>query len=296
MKISVIITTHNRVVLLREAIESVLHQEPCEADLELIVVDDASTDDTPTVAMSYPSVRYVWARQGTCSGSRNVGIEHARGEWIAFLDDDDVWLPHKLKQCCALIAAQPEARFVFSAAVICDYHLRRGALWSGPALRDSDAYNAFLNDIPSPSTVIVHRDVFDGVGVFDTSVPRAEDRDLWFRLLLKGFAVAAVTEPLVLYRTREKENGGIIYNSFMDTMKVFQRYFAPGTARRPPWKRRQQVLWRLRGWYAHQMMAAAAQARKDENGVQAVDYRRIAFAISPFHTSKAVVRQAMKAL
>jgi len=99
MTITTIITTHNRSAWLRQAVESVLAQEPCGAEVELIVVDDNSSDDTPAVAAAYPSVRYLRTKKGKASGSREVGIARASGEWIAFLDDDDAWLPQKLRVC-----------------------------------------------------------------------------------------------------------------------------------------------------------------------------------------------------
>lgn len=97
--ISVIIPTFNRAHLLRRAIDSVLSQS--YQDVELIVVDDASTDNTATCVRSYtdPRIRYVRleTNQGACV-ARNVGVQHAQGEWIAFQDSDDEWLPTKLER------------------------------------------------------------------------------------------------------------------------------------------------------------------------------------------------------
>lgn len=292
MKISVIITTHNRATLLAEAIESALGQEPCGAEVEIIVVDDASTDDTAAVVASYPSLRYVWTRQGTCGGSRNAGIVEAQGEWIAILDDDDVWLPHKLKRCCEVIADHPRARMIFSGTQICDYQLKpaRDWVWRGPELAiKKNAYEAFLDDLPAPSTVLLHRDIFDTVGLFATYAPRAEDRDMWFRLLLAGYQCAATPEPLILYRERERIDGEVWRKAFADTMTVLRRYFAPDKPR-PPWRRRQQVLWRTRAFYALWLMDAGRQALRERRWLAAARYYCIAAGMSPPRVARSAIK------
>jgi len=99
--ISVIIPTYNRAALLRRAIDSVYAQEGVGElfDVEVLVIDDGSTDTTPTVASSYEGLRYIRpsTNKGT-SGARNVGLDAAVGEYVAFLDDDDSWLPWKLRR------------------------------------------------------------------------------------------------------------------------------------------------------------------------------------------------------
>jgi glycosyltransferase involved in cell wall biosynthesis len=293
--ISVIIITRNRAVLLRQAIESVLRQEPCGAPVELIVVDDSSTDDTSAVVASYPAARYVHTRQGTCGGSRNVGVEHARGDWIAFLDDDDVWLPARLKRCCDVIKARPTVTLVGSAAIICDYDLRHRSLWKGPDLQRTNAYHAFFEELFAPSTVFMHRSIFEKVGRFQTHT-RADDRDMWLRAALNGFECASVPEPLVLYRLgvstgRWREQGDRqIRGDYVDTMAVLRRYLARRDGRRPHWWRRQRILWRARGWYSHLCMTAAREADEAGDRTMAWRLRRTAIAMSPLHAVRNWVR------
>jgi len=291
VKISTIITTHNRSAWLRQAIESVLAQEPCGAEVELIVVDDDSSDDTPAVVASYPSVRYLRTKQGKASGSREVGIARASGEWIAFLDDDDAWLPHKLKECCRVMRERPEARFITSAAIICDHELRpAGGAWLGPDLNgDRDAYDAFLTAPVSPSVVVMHRDVLVAVGLFDPSLFRADDFDLWLRVASSGVRCASTDEPLVLYREREWQDGRLIHRSYRETVAVLRRSFAPGNPWRPSWRRRRDVYRHYRGWYTHRVMQAAREARERREEALAARLRSTAFNMSPLHAAKSLL-------
>ncbi len=292
VKISTIITTHNRAAWLRQAIESVLAQEPCGAEVELIVVDDDSSDDTPAVVASYPSVRYLRTKQGKASGSREVGIARASGEWIAFLDDDDAWLPHKLKECCRVMRAHPEARFITSAAIICDHELRpAGGVWLGPDLNgDRSAYDAFLTVPVSPSVVVMRRDVLATVGLFDSSLSRADDFDLWLRVASSGVRCASTDEALILYREREWQDGWLLHRSYRETVAVLRRSFAPGNPWRPSWRRRRDVYRHYRGWYTHWVMQAAREARERREEVLAARLRRTAFNMSPLHAAKGLLR------
>lgn len=291
MKMSVVIPTHNRSALLRQAIESVLEQELDEIEVEVIVVDDDSTDDTAAVVAAYPSVRYVHTRQGQAGGSRNVGIACAQGEWVAFLDDDDVWLPHKLAACRRLIRDNPDARFVYSAATICDHELHpTGGVWIGPDLtRGRTTLDAFLAAVISASVVVMRRELFAEFGGFDTSIPRAEDLDVWLRVAAAGVQCAATTEPLVLYRQRERRDGDLDYKSYRDTMTVLRRYFARDSKSRPSWRRRQQTYLHYRGWYAYRLVVAAREARREGRRAQALRLLRTAFGISPVHAAKTLL-------
>ncbi len=295
MKVSAIVTTHNRSAWLRQAIESVLAQEPCGADVELIVVDDNSSDDTPAVVASYPSVLYLRTKQGRASASREVGIARASGEWIAFLDDDDAWLPQKLRVCTRVMREQPEARFIFSVAIICDHELRpAGGLWPGPDLSGGrSAYDAFLTVPVSPSVVLIHRDVLDTVGLFDPALARADDFDLWLRIASSGVRCASIDEPLVLYRERERQDGKILARSYYETMSVLRRSFAPGAPWRPSWRRRQEVYRHYQGWYTHRVMQAARQARGAREETLAARLRSTAFNMSPLHATKSLLTDGL---
>lgn len=201
--ISVVIPTHQRAdLLLGRALPSVLAQS--RAPSEVIVVDDGSTDGTAgRVAAAHPPgssppVRLLRLekRRGP-SAARNLGIAAARGEWIAFLDSDDEWRPLKLERQLAALARQPQARICHS-----DETWIRGGRRVNPRRRHAKAGGwIFRRCLPlcviSPSAVVIHRSVFDDVGLFDEELPACEDYDLWLRITPR-FPVLFVAEPLVV--------------------------------------------------------------------------------------------------
>lgn len=129
-RISVVIPTYNRALLLREAIDSALRQT--WTDLEIIVVDDGSTDSTPEVARAYADkIVYQRQRNRGVNAARNAAIDLATGEFIALLDSDDVWLSHAMSLLCSLLGRFPDSGFAYGDFLV----LRAGAPPSGPGLR-----------------------------------------------------------------------------------------------------------------------------------------------------------------
>src|SRR5512145_720054 len=119
--ISAIIPTHNRAAFLREAVDSVLQQ--AAGDFELIVVDDGSTDETENLCAGYGErLRYFRQSHRGVSAARNLGMQHARGALIAFLDSDDLWTPHKLARQTEWMAAHPSVSLCYTNEI----WIRRG--------------------------------------------------------------------------------------------------------------------------------------------------------------------------
>ncbi len=179
--VSVIIPTHNRAELVGRAISSVLAQSrPAE---EVLVVDDGSTDATAErVAGRFPGVRYQAIAHRGVSGARNVGIRDAGGDWLAFLDSDDEWLPAKLEEQLAALDAEPEVRICHTDEI----WIRNGRRVNPRRCHAKHGGFIFRHCLPrcaiSPSSVVVHRSVFARVGFFDESLPACEDYDLWLRI------------------------------------------------------------------------------------------------------------------
>ena len=179
--VSVIIPSYNREAVLGRAIESVLRQTL--APEEVIVVDDGSSDGTAgLVRRDFPQCRYLVQQNRGVSAARNLGIATATGTWLAFLDSDDEWLPGKLE-------AQYQALQQSSGCRLChteEIWIRNGKRVNAMRKHGKSGGWIYQRCLPlcviSPSSVVIHRDVFRSYGGFDESLPACEDYDLWLRI------------------------------------------------------------------------------------------------------------------
>jgi glycosyltransferase involved in cell wall biosynthesis len=196
--ISVIIPTHNRGWIVKEAIDSVLAQD--FTDYELIVVDDGSTDKTPDLLDLYEK-KIVVVRQKNkgVSAARNKGIATAAGRWIAFLDSDDLWMPKKLSTQVGFFRSHPDA-------LVCqteEIWIRNGVRVNPK--RRHQKYSGMIFErslelcLVSPSAVMIDRGLFDIVGLFDENLPTCEDYDLWLRISSR-YPVFLIDCPLIIKR------------------------------------------------------------------------------------------------
>jgi glycosyltransferase involved in cell wall biosynthesis len=179
--VSVIIPSHDRAQVLCRALDSVLTQTVPAA--EIIVVDDGSTDNTAAlVAQRYPQVSYLYQPNQGVSKARNSGVEESRGEWLAFLDSDDEWLPEKLEKQMAALQQQPHYRLCHTDEI----WIRNGKRVNPMDKHAKSGGFIFENCLPlcaiSPSSVLIKRDLFEQTGGFDEQLPACEDYDLWLRI------------------------------------------------------------------------------------------------------------------
>ena len=189
-----IIAVYNGAALIRRAIDSVLAQT--RAVDETIVVDDGSTDSTRDVVSSYGDrVRYIYQPNGGVAAARNTGVRSATTEWVAFLDHDDEWLPHKIERQLQLLTANPQAAMCYSAFWCHGLHgtqrlehLPKETLH--PTIR-------FRNPFP-PSVALFRRSQVLAIGGFDDHLKGAEDWDFHARFLAVNQAIDS-PEPLVNY-------------------------------------------------------------------------------------------------
>jgi len=195
--VSVVIPSFNRASLLKEAIDSVLAQD--FDDFELIVVDDGSTDGTPELLQSYANICVVPQDRRGVSAARNAGIRQASGDFLAFLDSDDLWLSKKLSAQVAFFKAHPEA-------VICqtqEIWIRSGVRVNPKRRHRKHSGMIFERSVElclvSPSAVMLKRGLLDEVGWFDESLPACEDYDLWLRIAWR-FPIHLISTPLVIKR------------------------------------------------------------------------------------------------
>lgn len=193
--ISVIIPTYNRAHLLPRCLDSVISQEL--KPLEIIVVDDGSTDATrDLVQRDYPGIKLISQENKGVSAARNAGIDAASGDWLAFLDSDDAWLPGKLNRQMQTVRKSPDISIVHTDEI----WIRNGVRVNPHLKHRKYGGSIFKYCLPlcviSPSSVMIHRRVFDRVGLFDETLPVCEDYDLWLRICAR-MPVAFVREPLI---------------------------------------------------------------------------------------------------
>jgi glycosyltransferase involved in cell wall biosynthesis len=198
--VSVVVPTRNRVAFVGDAVATALGQI-C-IDLEVIVVDDASDDATAASVegIADPRVRLVRrARPGGPAAARNAGAAAARGEWVAFLDDDDLWAPDKLSRQLGA-AREREAGFVYGGALAVDDALEPLYLWRVPDPATVLDALLGLNVIPAgSSTVVARASLLRAVGGFDERFSHLSDWDLWTRLAAAAPA-ACVADVVTAYR------------------------------------------------------------------------------------------------
>ncbi len=198
-RVSVIIPTYNRAGMVLEAVASV--QAQGWRDFELIVVDDGSADGTrESLEALGPGVKLLsLSRRRGASAARNLGIEAAQGEWLSFLDSDDLWLPEKLERQMAYLEAHPDLRICQTEEI----WWRRDRRVDPPRTHRKEGGWIFLRSLErclvSPSAVVLHRRLLEEVGGFDETLPAAEDYDLWLRISWR-VEVGLVPEPLVVKR------------------------------------------------------------------------------------------------
>jgi len=248
--ISVIIPTYNRVQLLKRAVASVIDQS--YRNIELIIVDDGSTDDTSSFVRSVNrDIHYIAIHHSGVSAARNRGIEAAAGAWIAFLDSDDYWLKDKLERQLHYVHTVRPDDPSHEEYLIChtdEVWIRKGKRINQGKKHAKHAGWFFVPSLQlcliSPSSVMIHSCLFERVGLFDEDFEFVEDYDLWLRITA-GYPVGYLNEALTVkhgghddqlsgridgiekYRIRSLEkiiSSGNLRTDFLDAaLKVYQK-------------------------------------------------------------------------
>jgi glycosyltransferase involved in cell wall biosynthesis len=197
-QVSVIIPTYNRAWIIKEAVDSVLAQD--YKNFELIVVDDGSTDNTSDVLAGYGEyVRVLFQENKGVSAARNRGVAEASGQFVAFLDSDDLWLPKKLSVQVEFFNQTPDALICQTEEV-----WMRNGIRVNPKKRHNKPSGMIFEPslelcLVSPSAVMIRREVLYSAGGFDETLPACEDYDLWLRLSCQ-FPVYLIEVPLIIKR------------------------------------------------------------------------------------------------
>ena len=204
LMISVIIPTFNRALFLGEAIRSVLDQEYFvqngPSSFELLVIDDGSTDATREIVRSFgDDLKYVFQQHRGVSAARNRGLELARGDYIAFLDSDDLWKKEKA-------GVQLSFMKTFAEAMVCcteETWIRRGRFANPQKKHRKHSGWIFDKVLPlcllSLSSALFRRELFEEIGKFDEGLPACEDYDLSIRIAAK-YPIHLLPRPLTVKR------------------------------------------------------------------------------------------------
>jgi len=247
-KVSVIIPTYNRADLLPRAIDSVLNQT--FKDFELIIVDDGSTDNTKEIVKEYQKkderIKYIWQENsGGPAKPKNTGIKNSQGEYIAFLDSDDEWLPEKLEKQLKLLGSSNTLGFVSCNALIIDENNNRKEKYNSPKNKN---FVSLLegNKIWSCSSVIVKKDIFERLGFFDENLNFGEDWEMWLRIA-KRYNFDFVYEPLIKYYLHQNNISSIETN--FKKIKNFEQILKRHTEDFKKYPKAQSVVFRNIGTF-----------------------------------------------
>lgn len=224
--ISVVIPVYNGEKTIRETIESVINQT--FEDFELIVIDDGSQDSTLEIVKSIPDSRlkvFSFPNAGLAA-SRNRGIKLACGDYISFIDADDLWIPDKLESQLQALQDNPQAAVAYSWTDCIDEFgdfSRRG---NHITIQGNVYAQLLLTDfIENGSNLLIRAQAFQKVGYFDESLPAAEDWDMWLRLAA-NYEFVVVPSVQVLYRLSASSMSANVVRQEAACLRVIERAFA----------------------------------------------------------------------
>lgn len=225
-KVSVIIPTRNRRVLLTSAINSVMVQT--FQDFEIIVVDDGSEDNTREIVeeMESKKIRYISHEiQKGEAASRNTGIMNATGDFIAFLDDDDEWLPEKLSLQIELLEKREEnVGAIYTGYLFINMENKRVFCQKRAEVRGDISKDLLCdNVIGTPSSVLLRKQVINRIGLFDEKLPYYVDYDFFIRIS-KHFHFEYINRPLVKYHVHQEMLSKDPYIMLQGLEKLLEKY------------------------------------------------------------------------
>ncbi|HUU49642.1 MAG TPA: glycosyltransferase [Nitrospinota bacterium] len=197
--VSIIMPTYNRRELLSEAIGSVLNQT--YENFQLVIVDDGSTDGTKDMIKEYrdPRIKYIFQKNRGVSGARNRGVFESSGEYVSFLDSDDLWKRDKLKIQTDLMNNKNDIFISYTDEI----WMRKGIRVN--PMNKHKKYSGWIFEkclslcIVSPSSVMMRRELFNDIGLFDESLPVCEDYDMWLRISSQ-YPVFLIDKKLIIKR------------------------------------------------------------------------------------------------
>lgn len=227
--VSVIIPSYNSGKFLNKAIESVINQT--YKNLEIIIVNDGSIDETEKIAKDWQEknerIKYLKHQKNRGpSAARNTGIRNSQGEYIAFLDADDIWLPQKTEIQLKEIKER-NVDLIFSNWYIWEPEkgIKVKAFDSNPIQDNRENLLNFLikKNFGNPSTSLFQKISLEKIGLFDQKLRSSEDYDLWIRFCLNGMKIAFIEQPFVYYRVHLTQATVNIYRMRTSRLAVFKK-------------------------------------------------------------------------
>ncbi len=207
--VSVIIPTFNRLSFLQKAVDSVLKQT--YRPMEVIIIDDGSEDSSYemlkpflTTCSENISCRYFYQRNNGVSSARNLGLKQALGEYISFLDSDDLWDSRKIEIQMGFMTSQSEYQVCYTDEI----WIRKGVRVNPKNIHQKYSGNIYTHCLPlciiSPSSILMKRDIIDRIGLFDEDLPACEDYDYWLRLSSQ-YSIYFIKEKLITKQGGHKD-------------------------------------------------------------------------------------------
>jgi glycosyltransferase involved in cell wall biosynthesis len=239
--VSAVIPAYNAEATVAAAVESALGQTV--ADVEVIVVDDGSTDGTRAAVESVDDQRVTVLRQANAgaAAARNTGIRHASGRFVGLLDADDVWLPQKLERQLSVMEGDRRVHAVQSGAFFVDAELRvmseRRCHPSGDALLETLRFQNMPNNM---STLLIERAKFDEMGLFDESLEILEEWDMAIKVA-RHCNLVSIEEPLSMYRVHPGNRSRNLAIHIEPGFKVLDRLFSDPTLPEHIRERKQEI-------------------------------------------------------
>lgn len=281
-KVSVIVPVYQVEVYIAETLRSILSQTL--TDFEVLLVDDGSQDRSVEICRSFtdPRIKIISQANRGLAGARNTGIRQAQGDYLAFLDGDDLWLPEKLAHHVAHLEANPELGISFSYSAFVDQEGQPLGIFQTPKLTEIDAVHVLCrNPVSNGSVPVIRRQVFDDIGFgatihgelqtcyFDETFRQSEDIECWLRIALTtNWQMAGLGELLTLYRVN---TGGLSAN-IEKQLAAWERVITKTHSYAPDFIAQWESLAR-----AYQLRYLARRAVRMRSGATAVDLMQRAF-------------------
>lgn len=262
--ISIVVPCYNQARYLGQAIESALRQTRPAA--EVLVIDDGSTDDTAVVAARYfPNIRYIRQSNQGLSGARNTGIRAAQGDYVGFLDSDDLWLPNFINTLSPMLDANPSLGAVYGGSQFVDESLRPLVQRSTRVVPPNQLHDALVDgEWFPPCCVLARRSAFDRVGLFVEMLRASEDWEMWLRISA-DYPIAGTSEIVSLYRMHSDNMTRDPERMYQSQLAVARKHFGPDEGDPATWPLdRQRVyagiyLWQAMAHYRRGEVPAGAQ-------------------------------------